>query len=62
MELPQEKLFDLYEQIVVELIELREFPLAQEMLRRTRSLLLLRTESPARYEAQCGGCAVAVRV
>ena len=48
LELPPEKLFALYEQIVKELVELHELPLAHDMLRKTRALADLRAEHPRR--------------
>ena len=44
LKLPQEKLCELYEQIVLELIELREMDTAREMLRGALPLTFLRQE------------------
>mmetsp|Transcript_23707 Transcript_23707/g.63746 ORF Transcript_23707/g.63746 Transcript_23707/m.63746 type:complete len:540 (+) Transcript_23707:406-2025(+) len=49
MKLPPSLLISLYEQVVLELIEVREVDLAREMLRSAAPLQLLRTEEPERY-------------
>ncbi|TFJ81885.1 hypothetical protein NSK_007132 [Nannochloropsis salina CCMP1776] len=49
LQLPQDKLLALYEQVCLELIEMRETELAREMLRTTEPLQLLKTQDPDRY-------------
>lgn len=49
LQLPQDKSMALYEQVVLELIEMRETDLAREMLRTTEPLALLRASDPDRY-------------
>ncbi|CAN0251575.1 unnamed protein product, partial [Phaeothamnion confervicola] len=47
--LPLGKLVDLYEQIVLELLEMRETELARELLRSADPFVALKTEDPERY-------------
>jgi WD40 repeat-containing protein SMU1 len=49
IELPPPKLFDLYEQVVVELLELREVDTARKLLREAPSIDAMKTAQPARY-------------
>lgn len=49
LKLPDDKLFDLYEQIVIELIELREIKAATWMTTKTDPLLKLKLNYPDRY-------------
>ncbi len=57
MKLPPEKLIDLYEQVVKEMVECRETDTARALLRSTLPLAMLREEDGDRYstlDCSCG--------
>ena len=49
MKVPVEKLMTLYEQVVIEMLEIREIDIARELLRTTQPMLTMKSQQPERY-------------
>ena len=50
LQLPVNKLMSLYEQVILELLELREVDVARAMLRQTECMLTMKQEQPERHQ------------
>jgi WD40 repeat-containing protein SMU1 len=49
LQIPVEKLFDLYEHILIEMVELKELDTARAILRQSNPLIKMKTEQPERW-------------